>query len=361
MSLPQFTTKDIQNLNCLKTLNLSMGKYVKEFEEKFADKLDSKYAVMTNSGSSANLLAISCLKATQDIGDEIALPVVTWPTTLWPIIQMGFRPIFEDVNIETLNILPSKHHEVLFNVHLLGQPSDVDADIVIEDTCEALGAKYKGGQYCGTKGLIGTFSFYFSHHICTIEGGMLITDSEEIYEEALIQRSHGWTRHLPEQSKRTIEQNNPDCDSAFLFPSMGYNLRPTEINAELGLLQLDKLDEYIKIRQTIAYMYGAHINYDFFHTYKMPINHSFFAYPIVALNKFTMDNLKNLLKRENIPFRGITGGNLLRHPFNKKYKLGNPEDYPNAQIIHDNGIFLGLSTTFDDKTIEKTCKLLGSL
>ncbi|MCH7929865.1 MAG: DegT/DnrJ/EryC1/StrS family aminotransferase, partial [Proteobacteria bacterium] len=233
---------------------------VKAFEEAFSALLGAEHAVMVNSGSSANLLAMSALTNPQrsnrlHTGDSVAVPAVCWSTSLWPIIQMGLRPVLVDIDPETLNLsipdferaISERGIKAIMMVHTLGNSTELGEflDLVerhglflIEDTCESLGSTIDG-KYLGTIGDFGTFSFYFSHHMTTIEGGMVLAKTTEDVDLLRALRSHGWSR---EQSRRSeMELENPDIDPRFLFVIVGYNLRPMEIQAAFGLEQLSRL------------------------------------------------------------------------------------------------------------------------
>ena len=252
-------------LSCIETLlsgQLTMGKRVKEFEEIFASKVGAKYAVFCNSGSSANLLALSAVTnpvygQRLNVGDCVAVPAVCWSTSLWPIIQTGLTPVLIDVDPLTLNIdvdafekaIVEKNIKGLVLVHTLGNSTNLSSllevieknkIVLIEDTCESLGSTYNN-RWLGTLGDFGTYSFYFSHHMTTIEGGMVVTNSEANYDLLKVLRAHGWSR---EQSNKTeLEAENPHIDPRFLFVNVGYNLRPMEIQAAFGIEQIKRLDE----------------------------------------------------------------------------------------------------------------------
>ncbi len=252
-------------LRCIETLlsgQLTMGHRVHEFEEAFAAHIGAPYAVMVNSGSSANLLAVSAainpLRGKRlNTGDYVAVPAVCWSTSLWPLVQLGLKPILVDVDPSTLNMsidsltaaMAQFSIRAVMMVHVLGNTTDMSALmeiierenlILIEDTCESLGTSFNN-RALGTIGDFGTYSFYFSHHMTTIEGGMVVARTLEDYDLLRCLRAHGWSR---EQTNRTeLEMNNPAIDPRFLFVNLGYNLRPMEIQAAFGLEQLKRLDE----------------------------------------------------------------------------------------------------------------------
>ena len=240
---------------------LTMGKHVREFELEFAKKVGAPFAVMCNSGSSANLLALAtatnqarthrlCASA------EVLIPAVCWSTSLWPILQMNLKPVFVDVDPLTLNVnltdlrakITGKTAAVML-VHVLGNMCNMDAVmdvceqhrlLLIEDTCESLGSTYNG-KLLGTFGSFGCFSFYFSHHITTGEGGMVVCRSQEDADLLRCLRAHGWTREL--SNKDAYHRMYPEVDSRFMFVNLGFNLRPMEISGAIGKCQLRRLEE----------------------------------------------------------------------------------------------------------------------
>jgi CDP-6-deoxy-D-xylo-4-hexulose-3-dehydrase len=249
-----------------------MGSRVHEFEQAFAEWTGASHALMVNSGSSANLLAVEARMrgVRRDArrwrpGDEILVPALAWPTTVWPLVQLGLVPVFVDVEPRTLAIdLMSAEAAVgprtvgMFLIHVLGQAPDMERylefcsshDLVLlEDACESLGAQ-SAGRHVGTFGEMGTFSTYFSHHINTIEGGLVITSDQEVIDDLSSMRSHGWVRQRSDQ--RSLALGAPTFDDRFLFVTTGYNLRPTEINAAIGLVQLDRLPSMLASRAELA-------------------------------------------------------------------------------------------------------------
>ena len=342
---------------------LTMGKKVKEFEETFASYIGSKYAVMVNSGSSANLLAIAVLsnfkyKNSLKKGDKIIIPTICWSTSVWPIIQMGLEPVFVDINIKTLNADIDKVEELLQNddkikgmvaVHILGNATNINklmklkSDynlILMEDTCESLGSRYNG-KYLGTFGECGTFSFYFSHHITTIEGGMVVTDDFKIYELLKCLRAHGWSRELS-------SYNSESLDNRFCFVNIGYNLRPMEIQAAMGLVQLKRLDTLnsnrIKNYNRIVRLINNNSS-DKLTCFEKEPNSSpaWFALPFILNQKYNKTKYLNYLETKNIVTRPVVTGNFTRQPVFTDLNLNmEPESFVNAEIIHNQGFFIGL-------------------
>jgi len=361
---------------------LTMGNRVEEFEEQFADYIGSNYAIMVNSGSSANLLAMAVLtnfkyKNHLKKGDKIIVPTVCWSTSVWPIIQMGLEPVFVDINIDTLNADINKIEELLKTddkikgvvvVHILGNSTNMNKLltlkeqynlVLMEDTRESLGSKYND-KYLGTLGECGTYSFYFSHHITTIEGGMVVTDNFDTYELLKCLRAHEWSRGM-------TGYNDNSLDNRFCFINVGYNLRSMEIQAAMGLVQLKKLPElnknrilnYERIIESIKKK-----NNDILTTFTKEPNSTpaWFALPFIINSKYDKDNYLKYLEQNHISTRPIVTGKFARQPVFKDLKLNiNPEIFTNAEIIHNQGFFIGLPSYFmTDEKIEKLVNVLIS-
>ena len=251
-------------INALKKVilsgNFTMGENCQKFESQFSKFFKSKNSIFVNSGSSANLLAISALSEFSKIeqknkkkitkNSEIIVSKLTWPTTVWPIIQNNFKPIFVDCNLNDLQMsiqeTMSKINNntfAIFVTHVMGGSVDMQPLLkiakklgiwIIEDTCESMGAKYRN-KFCGTIGDIGTFSTFFSHHISTVEGGVITTQNDELANLIRSMRAHGWVRDRKDKQKLIKKYKN--IDSKFLFTNPGFNLRPTEFNGVLGIQQ----------------------------------------------------------------------------------------------------------------------------
>lgn len=346
--------------NVIASRSFTMGAKTHEFEEMFAEYFGAKYAVMVNSGSSANLIAIAALIYSGRLskGDEVIVPAVSWSTTYFPLYQYGLKLIFIDIDINTLNIdinqiegAITQKTKAIFAVNLLGNPNEYDDInkickkhnlILLEDNCEAMGAKYKE-KYTGTFGIIGTFSTFFSHHICTMEGGMAVTNDEELYHYMLSLRAHGWTRDIPRSSKIYQKSSNEFYESYnFILP--GYNLRPLEIEAAIGIEQLKKLNEFVETRRKNAeYFYGLFSNNQNILIQKEIGQSSWFGFSIVLINnlKDQRDEIINKLKNNGIELRPIVAGNITRNNSVKylDYKINN--SLKNADYIHENGLFIG--------------------
>jgi CDP-6-deoxy-D-xylo-4-hexulose-3-dehydrase len=336
------------------------GKYVKEFEKKFAKFFGAKYGVMVNSGSSANLLAIASLffKKNNPLkkGDEVLVPAVAWSTTYHPLQQYNLKIRLVDINLNTLNCdvdkiinAVTKKTKAILAVSILGNPVKLDKlkkfcdqkkIYLIEDNCESMGATIKK-KYTGTFGIVNTFSTFFSHHISTIEGGLILTDSNEIYELLLSLRSHGWTRENSSKFSMKKYQSSYE-DYCFVIP--GYNLRPNNIYAAVGLEQLKKLNKLLKIRRkNHEFFIKLFSNDKRFIIQKLEGNSSCFAFTFVFKPGYLQYRkvILNQLKKAKIEYRLITGGSFLKHPVKKYFKYSVYKNTKNADYIHDNGFFVG--------------------
>lgn len=349
----------------------TMGKYVKEFEEDFAKKVGSKYAIMVNSGSSANLLAIASLIYSNKLqrGDEVIVPAVSWSTTYAPLEQFGLKLIFVDIDKDTLNIDVDKFSQaitektkMLFAVNLLGNPNQFDEIlkicndkniILLEDNCESLGGYYNNTAL-GTFGLIGTYSTFYSHHICTMEGGVCVTNDDILYEYMLSIRTHGWTRNLPDNSKIYTKKDDNFYES-FNFIVPGFNLRPIEMEGAIGVEQLKKLDSLIENRRRNAEYFFEKMNkYSNIKLQKEVGKSSWFGFSLVLQDDLIgkRKNIVEHLSKNNIEVRPIVTGNFTRNPVIKYMNYDIPFDLCNADLIHDNGFFIGNHSNINNKQVD---------
>lgn len=341
----------------------TMGNLVKTFESKFAKFFGSKYAVMVNSGSSANLLAVAALCYRKNnalkAGDEVIVPAVSWGTTFHPLQQYGLHCRFVDVDAGTLNYDLEKLSQAITDrtrmivaVNLLGNPNDFnqikgiidDRDIVLfEDNCESMGAEFQGKQ-AGSFGLLGTFSSFFSHHISTMEGGMVITDDEELYHIMLSLRSHGWTRHLPEENHVTGQKSKDPFEESFKFVLPGYNLRPGEIHAAIGIEQLKKLPEFIRVRRRNAEYFQREFNeHPWISIQQECGSSSWFGFALILKKNAPIgrNELALKLQQNEIECRPIVSGNFLKSPVLKYFDFSLAGEIVNADTIDKNGLFVG--------------------
>ena len=366
-----FSNNDLsKGIKVILSGQLTMSKETKNFEKLFAKKIKAKYAVMVNSGSSANLLATFAAcnpmrKKRFKKGDEVLIPALCWSTSLWPLVQSGLKPKFVDVDPYTLNVNSkdlikkiTNKTKVIMIIHALGNSSEIDLIsnyakkkniILIEDTCESLGSKYKG-KSLGTFGDFGTYSFYYSHQISSGEGGMIVCNNRADYDLLQSLRSHGWTRNLSNRKK--IEKKYPNLDNRFIFANSGFNLRPTDISASIGNNQFKRLSKFKNIRKKNRDKIISGLRkskkwknqYNFFKINKN-IDPSFFGFPIFLSKRYSHKkfSLIKYLNKKGIENRPIISGNFLNQPSAKLYKFKQKaKDFPNAQIVQERGFFIGL-------------------
>ena len=373
-------------LKCFLEQRLTMGNKVSEFEKSFAKYIGRRHAIMVNSGSSANLLMIEALcnpKTAVNLrlkdGDEVLVPTVTWSTTITPVIGARLVPVLVDAELHTLNMSVSAAKaaigpktKAIFVAHILGNSADMSGLmtlakehnlILLEDSCEALGTKYNG-QQTGSFGLAASYSFYFSHHITTIEGGMIVTDDDEYADLMRCLRAHGWTRHM--HAKDKFEKENSHLDPRFLFVNTGFNVRSTDVNAAIGLQQLKKLDAFNKARVKIAVqMRKALSPWDNNFIWIEPTkgaDHTWFGFPFLmdgaVKNKRT--EFMQHLADWNIETRPIVAGNLAEQPFLKLFphRVGGP--LPAAQEIMRRGVYWGSHPQMNQEHIQHLAKAVES-
>lgn len=370
----------------------TMGAKVKKFEEEFAEFVGTKYSVMVNSGSSANLLAMEVAtrgqtnKLGKSQGKMIAIPAVLWPTSLWPIIQLGYKVLVIDtlpdslmIDLEKLRKAKKEFGNSLVGavvIHPLGKALDlVEIEklrtelelFIIEDTCESLGSGNNNVR-SGSAGNFGTFSFYFSHHITTVEGGMVVTNDLKDYDDLISMRAHGWTRNRSD--KLTIEIENPLLHEDFLFLTSGYNFRPMEFQGVLGSSQLKKFPNFLLKRISNATRVAKELtDSEFeildFHTndYEklepgIP-NHSSMALPIK--HKHPDGNIKKVmdyLSSKEIANRPLLAGNILHQPAFKHANVKIYENLRNSSYLYDHSFMLGNHHNYSDEQINKVIKVL---
>ena len=364
---------DIESgVKVLKSKWITMGRETLKFENTFSKKISNRPSIMVNSGSSANLLIFQCLinpkinKLKKD--DEVLIPAICWSTSLWPIIQSGLKVKFVDIDPKTLNLdlddfekKITKKTKALMLVHAMGNCADMEKIvrickkkniILIEDTCEALGSKYKGKQL-GTFGDFSSYSFFYSHHITSGEGGMICAKSNKDADVIRTLRSHGWHRAI--SNKKSY---------SWSFINSGFNLRPTDISASIGNSQIKKLKNIIKIRQeNFKLIRNALLEdkkfSDKFSIIKENPNNSivWFGIPIIlrSTEKSYKNKVTNKLNKLGIDTRPLISGNFAKQPAIKLYKLKINNDLKNADFIDRNSFFIGLHNT---KTSIKTVQFI---
>lgn len=340
----------------------SMGKHVQKFENDFSSYIGSKYSVMVSSGSTANLLMtaalflkkISPLKA----GDEIIVPAVSWSTTYFPLQQYGLRLKFVDIDGDTLNYdtaqlkaAVSNQTKAIMSVNLLGNSNDYTEInqlikkhglYLLEDNCESLGGSYNGKKL-GTFGHVGSFSFFFSHHMSTMEGGMVVTDDEEIYHILLSIRAHGWTRDLPKENTLTELSDDPFIES-FNFILPGYNARPLEMSGALGSSQLKKLNGFVTVRRKNAdTINDLFLDHPYLKLQKETGQSSWFGFALTLTPDAPISraSLVSKMKGSNIECRPVVAGNFTRHKVITHFDYEIHETLSAANWLHENSLFTG--------------------
>ena len=352
-------------LNMIKFL-LTSEKYtngprVREFELQWANWVGSKYSLMVSSGSTANTLIISSVKELYGwkYGDKVLVPACTWVTNISPVIQLGLTPIFCDVNLENFSFdiehmkdISKEHPDIkgIFVTHLLGFSAENERykeifpkSLILDDICESHGCASPQGVRRGSNGLASSFSFYFGHHMTTIEGGMVNTNSQELYELMRMKRSHGLARESGNLQK--YAEQCPDIHPQFLFMTDGYNLRSSEINAVLGMSQLPRLDCMIEQRRKnfAKFVDIMQLHNDKFYPVHWQEGNSNFSFPFICKTPELTRKMKRVFTDNGVEHRPIVGGNLLRQPFLNGYRFGTPKKEYNVDLLNDNGVYIGNS------------------
>ena len=370
---PTFGAEEINAIiEVLLSTRVTQGPKVKAFEAAFSEACGARHSVVNNSGSSANLLGIAAVanvKTENGLrpGDEVLVPALSWSTTVWPLVQLGLVPVVVDIDPKTLNVdveqleraIGPKTRGVLL-VHVYGNPCEMDQIvslckdrdlILMEDCCEALGARYKNTPV-GRFGRFGTFSFYFSHHIATLEGGVVITDDFELSELMRILRSHGWVRDVEDAAPHL--KGYEHVDPRFLFVNLGYNLRLTEPQAAMGLVQLPKLTGFVeKRRANIQAWHKDLANYRSILQFQQetPGGYcTYFGFTMIVDESapFTAQELSKALKQANIETRPIICGNVAAQPGLQLYPHRAVGDLAQANRVMARGLAIGNHQAIDD-------------
>lgn len=346
----------------IKSGNFTMGIEVSSFEREFSEYFGSRHSVMANSGSSANLLALSAIRYSslnpENGRNEVIVPAVSWSTTYYPITQNGWKLRFIDVDLFSLNSSLQQFEAAvgprtagIVAVNLLGNPCDLPALrsladssglFLVEDNCESLGAKING-QFAGTFGHVGTFSTFFSHHISTMEGGLAVTNSDELQQIMLSLRAHGWTRELPDKNFVSNKSGNAFEDS-YKFALPGYNLRPLDMEGAIGREQLHKIHGIVEGRRANALRFKELMeNYPKILTQAELGASSWFGFSMILREEWRghRDLLCSVLEEFSIASRPIVAGNFTRNPVINLLEHAPIGDLPNADIVHSDGLFIG--------------------
>lgn len=374
LSLATYDSAEVMEaLDSLLTFRTSMWEKTRRFEDEFGAKYGGE-AIMVNSGSSADLLIAFALHRLSGGplagGDEILVPAVTWPTQLWSLLMAGYTTRLVDVDPVTLNVdledLEAKigpNTRGISLVHLMGNPVNMDAVldichrhnlILFEDCCESLGAKWNG-QYVGTFGEASSFSFFFSHHITTMEGGMILTQNSELAERFRLLRAHGWSRNL-----RNPPAATDGLDPRYTFLNWGFNVRPTELQAGFGLVQLERSDGFQHERDSNAAYAVQRLakHRDVLRLMQVPERGtcSWFALPILVSHEapFSRQDLTAFLEGAGVETRPVVTGNLARHPAATNFAEAVARGaLPGADFVHANGFYLGLHPVPAEQELER--------
>ena len=361
------------------------GEKVKEFEEQWAAWQGTNYSLFVNSGGSANLLLLDAIADAffrnkdrswkAGTPPRVLVPACTWGTTIAPLMQVGYEIVYCDIDLQTYSFNQANMKriadqsndpiDIVWITHLLGSPSNINRiksifynAMILEDCCESHGATFEG-QKVGTFGEGSTFSFYFGHHMTAIEGGMVCTNSETLYDLMRMKRSHGLAREATPNSFNEIKQEYPHLDERFLFPTVGYNLRNVEINAVVGMEQLKHLDDWIKLRKrNLKYFNEILSQYgDEFFKVKEEGNSSF-ALAFVCKDAERKRQLEDHLFNKGVETRPFLVGNITRQPF---INHPHPESFRNAEFVHNNAFYIGNNQFITEDKLEQLSKHIAEI
>ena len=372
----------VKKLISNKDLILTQSKKVTEFEQKWSKWLGVKYSVFVNSGSSANFLSMLILKTLSLKKKEIIVPTLTWVSDINSVLMSGFKPVFVDIDPKNLSMNEdqilrkiNKNTLAVFITHVQGfnglsskllKKLKLKKIFLIEDVCESHGATFKGKKL-GTFGLISNFSFYYAHHMSTIEGGMICTNNKAVYEKARIFRSHGMTREVKNSKfQRQMIKKYPKLSPQFIFLYPTFNFRNNEIGAVIGLNQLKRLNKNNKLRTRNLKLFLKLIDSKKYRTDYDVKGSSNYAFPIIFKNKnFKFREIfENTLKKYNIEFRrgNAGGGNQLRQPYLKPFlKNVNFKKFPEVDHVHFFGYYIGNYPSLSILKIKKICSILNTI
>lgn len=361
---------------------LTNGPRVLEFEKQWSEWLGVKYSTFVSSGAAANFITLQMLKLYFPDGGDVIVPPLTWVSDIASVIHHGFRPIFADIQIDTLSMSTSQILDRLtpetvavFMTHAQGFNGLTDdllveldkrSIILIEDVCESHGATHKGRKL-GSFGLVSNFSFFYAHHMSTIEGGMICTDNAEVYEWSRMLRSHGMTREaLSHETREHFKSNHPDLNPDFIFFAPAFNFRNTEIGATIGISQLPRLDENnIKRTRNFERLLLLLDSSIFFTAFQLAGSSNYAHQIILQESKVHLvDKLISLMVENGIEFRrgSAGGGNQLRQPYIKKYLVGvDPESFPAVEHIHRFGFYIGNYPDMANESIDSIASILNSV
>jgi len=373
-----------------------MGETVREFEAALADWLGVRHLIMVNSGSSANLLLVDSLLRRLDPkkellkpGDEVLVPALAWPTTVWPLLQLGLMPVYTDVAADTMALdlesaatALSPKTRGLFLIHPLGRACPMrpyvefcarHGLVLMEDCCESLGA-FDEGRHVGSFGHGGTFSHFYSHHLTTIEGGAIATGDDELADDLRSSRAHGWIRDRSDRERLALQR--PDLDPRFHFVMPGYNVRPTELHAAIGLVQLKRIDEALRARETLAgkvsrwmsqaapwvRLIGAETLAET-QPARRERRHSWMTLPFIVDPQApaTLAEVKAKLEANGVETRPIIAGNLIRHPASRPGTFRAVPRLPVADLLLERGFMIGCPPRPSPRSVETLGAAIAAL
>ena len=356
----------------------TFGEKVEQFENEWSKWLGAKHSLYVSSGSTANFLLVAAVKELYGLknGDKVLLPACTWMTNVAPIIQLGLEPVFCDVNLynfsfdlnEARRLAEIHDIKMVFITHLLGFSADNESlkkifprALFLDDVCESHGCTDLIGNKRGSNSLGASFSFYFGHHMSTVEGGMVSTNNTDLYDLMLMKRSHGMAR----ASTRFDDYAKayPDIDKKFLFVTDGYNFRNHEICAVLGLSQLKRLSKMIEIRRKNHELFTQIIDScpTLFYSIKNPATNSSFCLPFICKSAEIMKAMKEVFDKHGIEYRPVVAGNLLTQPFLKDYKIDTKRIITNADTINNQGVYIGNNHFVTEKDMAYLKQVVGEI
>jgi CDP-6-deoxy-D-xylo-4-hexulose-3-dehydrase len=369
----------------LSNQRLTNGLKVREFEDIWSKWLGTKHSVMVNSGASGNFLSIALVKELYGIG-EVIVPPLGWVSDISSVVQLGMTPVFVDISMDNLSITAENiekaitpQTKAIVLVHCLGfnainekilEISKKYNLVLIEDCCEAHGATFKG-QKVGSFGDISIFSFYFGHHITTIEGGMVCINDDNANDIVRLFRSHGLTREGSQELQDNFVRNYPELNPLFTFAVAGFNVRSTEINAVLGIEQMNRIDSNVDKRRHNFKVWLDNLDNHKFYTEFDVEGNSNFALPLIMKkgyeDRFNINDdfsgVRDILDLSGVEYRLGTagGGNQALQPYLKKYEYRIEGDLTNVNYVHSNSLYIGNHTDLTDEQIINLCKKLNNV
>lgn len=370
--------KEILSDFILNSNRFTNGPKVKEFEKIWSDWLGVKHSVMVNSGASGNFISIAMVKELKGVG-EVIVPPIGWVSDISSVTQLGMTPVFVDVSLSNFNITAenikaaiTENTKAIVLVHALGFPAVNDEIIkiakdnnimLIEDCCEAHGATYKGKRV-GSFGDISLFSFYFGHHITTIEGGTVCVNDDHLYDLAKLFRSHGMTRETSQELQNRYKAKYPELNPLFTFAVAGFNMRSSELNAVLGIEQMKRIDSNVLARKNNFKVWLENLDSDKYYTNYDVEGNSNFALPLMLANaKDSLDGVCRVLEEEEVEYRLGTagGGNQYHQPYLEKYYHRKVGELIEADYIHSKALYIGNHTELSIVQIVNLCKKLNDV